>query len=181
MAGRKQTASSAPRIVGADAGAVSVSVAEIAPSGEVLDSAYAFHGGQIDRTLQHLLETLGIDADTVLAATCSAPRRLEAAFRCDGRIAVITAARHIFGDVGALLTVGGERFGIVYFDPAGGFRGFRANTSCAAGTGSFLDQQARGGKRRVADHLRRAHVEVEVVLREDVRHHHHRDLARDLS
>ncbi|MGD8368073.1 MAG: acyl-CoA dehydratase activase [Desulfobacterales bacterium] len=143
MAGRKQTAPFASRIVGVDAGAVSVSVAEITPAGELVDGAYAFHGGRIEPTAQRLLDLLEVDSETVLAATDSAPRRVSASFRCDGRIAVIAAARVFFEGFGALLTVGGERFGIVYFDEEGGFRGFRANTSCAAGTGSFLDQQAR--------------------------------------
>ncbi|MFH1090252.1 MAG: acyl-CoA dehydratase activase, partial [Pseudomonadota bacterium] len=35
-----------------------------------------------------------------------------------------------------------EKFGVVLFDEAGNYRKYKSNTSCAAGTGSFLDQQA---------------------------------------
>ncbi|MBW2219230.1 MAG: CoA activase, partial [Deltaproteobacteria bacterium] len=37
---------------------------------------------------------------------------------------------------------GGEKFGLIRFDEKGNYLNFKANTSCAAGTGSFLDQQA---------------------------------------
>ena len=38
--------------------------------------------------------------------------------------------------------VGGEKFGLIQFDTRGNYQHYKANTSCAAGTGSFLDQQA---------------------------------------
>jgi hypothetical protein len=38
--------------------------------------------------------------------------------------------------------VGAERFSLVLFDRHGNYRSCRTNTSCASGTGSFLDQQA---------------------------------------
>jgi len=41
-----------------------------------------------------------------------------------------------------ILLVGGEKFGLIQFDADGNYLHFKANTSCAAGTGSFLDQQA---------------------------------------
>jgi len=133
------------RIFGIDAGAVSVSVVEVTAEGRVLNSAYAFHEGKIDQTLSRLLNEFGpsAGAEFVLAATTSVPGRIRADFRCDGRIAVIAAARRCYDDFGAILTVGGERFGILHFDPRGNFRNFKGNTSWAAGTGSFLDQQAR--------------------------------------
>jgi predicted CoA-substrate-specific enzyme activase len=53
------------------------------------------------------------------------------------------AIRRRHGQAGAILTVGGERFSLVTFDEAGNYLGCKTNTSCAAGTGSFLDQQAR--------------------------------------
>jgi predicted CoA-substrate-specific enzyme activase len=143
MDDREKSRSCPSRIVGIDAGAVSVSVAEIDAAGEVVQTGYAFHGGQIARTVSGLLDGIRAGEGAVLAATHSVPGRISTAFRCDGRIAVIAAARRFYDDFGAILTVGGERFGILHFDPRGNFRNFKGNTSCAAGTGSFLDQQAR--------------------------------------
>ena len=48
-----------------------------------------------------------------------------------------------FPRIGSILLVGGERFGVIHFDEEGNYKKFRTNSSCAAGTGSFLDQQAR--------------------------------------
>ena len=38
--------------------------------------------------------------------------------------------------------MGGEKFGLIRFDEDGHYLNFKSNTPCAAGTGSFLDQQA---------------------------------------
>ncbi|MCP4022950.1 MAG: CoA activase, partial [Desulfobacteraceae bacterium] len=43
----------------------------------------------------------------------------------------------------SILVVGGEKFGRLFFDENGDYLNYKSNTSCAAGTGSFLDQQAR--------------------------------------
>jgi activator of 2-hydroxyglutaryl-CoA dehydratase len=45
--------------------------------------------------------------------------------------------------IGSILVVGGEKFGLIRLDESGNYLGFKSNTGCAAGTGSFLDQQAR--------------------------------------
>ena len=42
----------------------------------------------------------------------------------------------------SLLLVGAEKFSLIRFDDLGNFESARSNSSCAAGTGSFLDQQA---------------------------------------
>ncbi|MEW6668795.1 MAG: BadF/BadG/BcrA/BcrD ATPase family protein [Thermodesulfobacteriota bacterium] len=60
------------------------------------------------------------------------------------RLASSDNASRILGiDIGSILVVGGEAFGLIGFDGNGRYRSFRTNTSCAAGTGSFLDQRAR--------------------------------------
>ena len=58
-------------------------------------------------------------------------------------MAVIEACRQFNPSIGSILIVGGEKFGVVRFDDEGNYTGYKANTSCAAGTGSFLDQQAQ--------------------------------------
>ena len=77
------------------------------------------------------------------SATSSTPSIIRAARRYDNRLAVIAAARHFNKDIGAILVVGGETFSLITFKGDGGYQSFSTNTSCAAGTGSFLDQQAR--------------------------------------
>ncbi len=52
------------------------------------------------------------------------------------------AARYFHPDLQALLIIGAEKFGLATFSTTGEYLNFKSNTSCAAGTGNFLDQQA---------------------------------------
>jgi len=130
-------------IIGIDIGSVAVALAKIDLNGNRIDSAYAFHQGQIESSLRDLLSKLDIGETVAIGATSSTPPILNAAARYDTRIAVIAAARHFHPGIGSILLVGGEKFGLIRFDEDGNYLKFKANTSCAAGTGSFLDQQAR--------------------------------------
>lgn len=130
-------------ILGLDIGSVSVSVVEMSLAGEFLRTYYAFHHGDIYKTLCSLLEGIELSLLRGTACTSTSPHLLNGAFRCDSRIACITAAKHNHQQVGSLLSVGGEKFSLITFDTTGNYRNLRTNTSCAAGTGSFLDQQAR--------------------------------------
>ena len=76
-----------------------------------------------------------------IAAISSNPSIIRAGRRYDNRLAIIAATQHFHEKIGAIL--GGEAFSLTGFDRDGRYRSFRTNTSCAAGTGSFLDQQAR--------------------------------------
>ncbi len=56
---------------------------------------------------------------------------------------MIRTANHLHGNSFAgILQIGGEKFSLSLFDELGNYIGAKHNTSCAAGTGSFLDQQA---------------------------------------
>ncbi|MGD9287816.1 MAG: acyl-CoA dehydratase activase, partial [Desulfobacterales bacterium] len=77
-----------------------------------------------------------------VAATTSTPSIPKVDRRYDNRVSIITAGRHFHEEIGSILLVGGEKFGLIQFDEKGNYVHFKANTACAAGTGSFLDQQA---------------------------------------
>ncbi len=49
----------------------------------------------------------------------------------------------LFPGARSIVFVGGEKFGLIRLSETGAYRGARTSSSCAAGTGSFLDQQAR--------------------------------------
>jgi predicted CoA-substrate-specific enzyme activase len=78
-----------------------------------------------------------------VAFTAGSPKLIEAARSIDPQVALIAACKSYFPDVRSILFVGGEKFGLIRFDENGRYRGAHTNSSCAAGTGSFLDQQAR--------------------------------------
>ncbi|RJR39438.1 MAG: CoA activase, partial [Desulfobacteraceae bacterium] len=129
-------------IIGIDIGSISVGVAGVSQKGEILYTAYQFHRGQIRATLKRILHELHIRGRCEFALTSSTPSSFKKNAQYDNRVAVITAVRRLYQKVGSILFVGGEKFGLIRFDEESNYSGFKANTSCAAGTGSFLDQQA---------------------------------------
>jgi activator of 2-hydroxyglutaryl-CoA dehydratase len=62
---------------------------------------------------------------------------------CRDRVAVMKASNFLHDKIGSILVVGGEKFGLIRLDERGNYLGFKSNTGCAAGTGSFLEQQVR--------------------------------------
>lgn len=130
-------------LLGIDSGSVSVSVALLGPDGEILRTAYAFHLGKILQTVDDMIRRIDAPPAAAVARTASTPPlgRGERVF--DSSVAMIAACLKFFPDARSLLYIGGEKFGLVCFDGRGGYRSMRSNSSCAAGTGSFLDQQAR--------------------------------------
>ena len=61
----------------------------------------------------------------------------------DIQTALIRASRYAGKGFDHILHVGAEKFYLVKKDPDGRYESSRTNTSCAAGTGSFLDQQVK--------------------------------------
>ncbi|MCP4115138.1 MAG: CoA activase, partial [Desulfobacteraceae bacterium] len=129
-------------VLGIDIGSVTVSVVEMAPDREIVNSASVFHHGDINQTLETILTSMDLTRVKRIAATSSTPGTVKRDVEVDDQVAIIRAAKHLHGNMGSILNVGGEKFSLSLFDQAGNYTGSRTNTSCAAGTGSFLDQQA---------------------------------------
>ncbi|MFZ5571331.1 MAG: acyl-CoA dehydratase activase [Thermodesulfobacteriota bacterium] len=129
-------------ILGIDIGSVTISAAVVAPDKTVLDTAYRFHYGDIATHLEAVLTGFSGKRISAVSATTSTPGYIHADFRCDNRIALIEGAKHHHPGIGSILVVGGEKFGLIRFDENGNYSSYKSNTSCAAGTGAFLDQQA---------------------------------------
>ena len=132
----------AESIVGIDVGAVALSLAQVGEDGSLLRSITRAHEGKIAETLAGCLEALELTIEGPLAATRSTPASVRVAHRADNLVAAIRAARILHPGLGALLLVGGEKFSLSTFGSDGRYRESRFNSLCAAGTGSFLDQQA---------------------------------------
>jgi predicted CoA-substrate-specific enzyme activase len=128
--------------LGLDAGSACLAAAVVGTAGEMLALAYEFHHGDVAETLTRILSRLGPGPYQV-AATSSTPALVRADRHYDNQISLMTAARWLHGRLGSILVVGAEKFGLIRFDRDGRYRGYKTNTSCAAGTGSFLEQQAR--------------------------------------
>ena len=131
------------KILGIDIGSVALSLALVNEKGEVVHSSYQFHSGVIAETLRTLLKNINPADVRGIAMTLSGPEILRSAFRYDSQIAIIAAVKKYHRKVGSILFVGGENFGLITFTDQGDYERYRSNSSCAAGTGSFLDQQAK--------------------------------------
>ena len=105
-------------------------------------SAYRIHRGDPEKAIIGIMEEIG--DPVACAVTGSGGRRIAEALSLsyvDPAVALIASvaddslARH-------LIDIGGGSLSIVDLDEEGRFAGFRTNSLCAAGTGSFLDEQA---------------------------------------
>ena len=131
------------KIIGIDAGSVTVSVVEMDLDGNILDHNYVYHQGKPAAVLRDLL--LEIDYTNVVgvARTSSVPDIYKGSVNFDTSISIIKGVKFFYKDFRSILNVGGEKFSLIEFDEDGNYVNMKSNTSCAAGTGGFLDQQAK--------------------------------------
>ncbi|HOO47160.1 MAG TPA: hypothetical protein PLM29_13070, partial [Deltaproteobacteria bacterium] len=129
-------------ILGIDVGSVAIGVCEVTPERKIHRSAYRFHRGKIAETLLAILVDFDMAGISTVAASTSTPDVIRAEKRYDNHVALIASVKHLHENARCVLNVGGERFSLIEFDEDGNYLNCRSNTSCAAGTGSFLDQQA---------------------------------------
>jgi predicted CoA-substrate-specific enzyme activase len=128
--------------LGIDIGSVSIALALLDEEFHIVRFSYVSHNGLIAGSLQNQLMSFDLTKIHALGCTSSTPAKLRQGKVTDSRIAYITAARHFHPDLRGLLIIGAEKFGLATFGNNGEYLKYRSNTSCAAGTGNFLDQQA---------------------------------------
>lgn len=130
------------RLLGIDVGSVSAGLCVVDENRNILQSKYLFHKGEIEKSIVTLTQGLDLKTISRIVATDSTPAEIHYHKKYNSELSYITAARYLHADAEALLVVGGEKFSLSRFSDDGEYLGSRTNTSCAAGTGSFLDQQA---------------------------------------
>jgi predicted CoA-substrate-specific enzyme activase len=138
--------------VGLDIGSVSVNLVIMNPEGEVLKDEYHRHLGAPSRAALTLLENLGeefpLEECRLAAFTGLGGKRLADILGCPFVNEVIAQGRgthHFAPQARTIIDMGGEDAKIIMVDEQNGhlfIEDFAMNTMCAAGTGSFLDQQA---------------------------------------
>jgi len=131
------------RFLGLDVGAVSLSMVELDPLGSVLQTFYAPHRGAMEATLRKALKELGVRRIEGVSASSSTPDFFLPQERFNDQLCLMAAQGRLHPEARSILLVGGERFGLIRFDARGQYLSYRGNPACAAGTGGFLDQQAR--------------------------------------
>ncbi|UCG26945.1 MAG: hypothetical protein JSV24_08180 [Bacteroidales bacterium] len=129
-------------VLGIDIGSVSLSVVQLDFSGQILAKGYYFHKGNLRETLFEAQQEIDISSVTGIACTNGTGLNQELVQICNTQVAVIRATREVCPEAGSILMVGAEKFFLVRLDEKGTYQDTRTNSSCASGTGSFLDQQA---------------------------------------
>ena len=130
-------------ILGIDIGSVSLSIVRLDLSGKILQRFYKFHKGNIDDTF--VLAGRKFDLTKIKAIACtSSSTRLNKSLvqNYNSQLAIMAASKHFCRNALSVLHIGAEKFMLIRFDSNGNYHSTKMNTSCAAGTGSFLDQQA---------------------------------------
>lgn len=139
--------------LGIDVGSVSVDVAVLNQNREVLETHYIRHKGRpmqvaadaVEEAFSRYAGRIACIAATGIAGRMVA-EILNGVF-VNEVIAQGTATAHLYPDVRTIIEIGGEDSKLIFLkkdspDGPAQIADFEMNTVCAAGTGSFLDQQA---------------------------------------
>jgi len=134
-----------PRSLGIDLGSVSVKLALLHPDGTIETSIYKRHKGRPVETALFLLDALLAQHGPLPAACAGAAGRLLARRlglpHVNELTALTSGMQALHPEVRSIMEMGGEDAKLLLVDQ-GAVRDFALNSVCAAGTGSFLDQQA---------------------------------------
>ncbi len=134
-----------PGRIGVDIGAVSLKAVRIDSAGRVVQSFYARHKGEPAPVLERALRELDLaPGDAIGFCGLNATRFCEAfeTRRLDIAACQIRVVPAIFPEVRNIIDIGGGSVTLVQLDAQGHFQNYATNSMCAAGTGSFLDEQA---------------------------------------
>jgi predicted CoA-substrate-specific enzyme activase len=130
------------QILGIDVGSVSISIVGIDHSGAVVSEDYALHHGDIRATLAGMMQAYD-QAKILGLAAPSGKIHFGPHIRVfDHQVSLMEAIRILEPGARSILHVGAERFFLIELDERGEYLQTSHSSSCAAGTGSFLDQQA---------------------------------------
>ncbi|GBE03613.1 R-phenyllactate dehydratase activator [bacterium BMS3Abin09] len=130
------------RYIGIDAGSISVKLAVMDARGDVIETNYVRHKGNPLSVAYQLLNTLPPGCS--LSVTGSAGKLIAKAFGIkpvNEVVALSYSTLRFYPEVKTVIEMGGEDSKLILLDN-GLVKEFSMNSVCAAGTGSFLDQQA---------------------------------------
>jgi predicted CoA-substrate-specific enzyme activase len=136
-------------ILGIDIGSVSAAAVTMDENGNIVERFHRFHAGDLGAALASMDKEMDLSGVCAIAATGRSSSGIEADACYDSRIAAMESVRTRYPQAGSILIVGGEQYSLARLTADGEYAGSRSNSGCAAGTGSFLDQQA--GRLGLAD------------------------------
>lgn len=134
--------------IGIDIGSLFIKGVKITSDGKIHDQIAVLHKGLIEKKTFEVIEKLaaGRHPDLVnVMITGKAGENLLKELKIRGLDPVqseVMGTKRLYGRVTNILHLGGSSTMLIYLDPKGNLIDFSTNTGCAAGTGSFLDEQS---------------------------------------
>jgi predicted CoA-substrate-specific enzyme activase len=137
--------------VGIDIGSISISIVVLDEATNIVQNSYVRHKGRpievAKTTLQDLSKDFEIDSVAATGTGAKEFSLLIGASFVNEIVALAKGFGHLYPHVRSVIDIGGEDSKLIMLeeDPASGrlrVKDFSMNALCAAGTGSFLDQQA---------------------------------------
>jgi len=130
-------------IAGVDIGAITIAVVLLDGNGSVVFRDYRFHNGTVSAALEESIRTFPEQTLATIGVIAEKGREFfRTGIEVNEQVAIIEGVKQVVPKPGSIITIGGETFGLILFDREGHYRKYISNSACAAGTGSFLDQQA---------------------------------------
>lgn len=130
--------------LGIDVGSITIKFALVNKEGKILEKNYFRIKGDLIGAIAKVLTSIKSKKVNAIAVTGSARSFIGGLIEADLLIDEITAHRtavnKLFPKVKTIFEIGGQDSKLIYF--SGNSINFEMNNVCAAGTGSFLDQQA---------------------------------------
>jgi len=129
-------------VIGIDVGSVSVCIVSLDMEGELLNQTYVLHSGDVRGVMDGLLGRYISPGLKGIAAPVGKTHFTREVSRFDPQVSIMAAVSGLGRGARSILHVGAERFFLIELDADGKYLQTSHSSSCAAGTGSFLDQQA---------------------------------------
>ena len=130
-------------VAGIDIGTVSIAFVLLDENGRVIHKDYRIHHGNVHTALKDLLHKLPVLRVCNFGVVAEKGREFfKAGIEVNEQVALIAGVKSIYPKPGSIISIGAETFGLILFDHQGRYKKYISNSACAAGTGSFLDQQA---------------------------------------
>jgi predicted CoA-substrate-specific enzyme activase len=131
--------------VGIDIGALSLAAVRLDGSMNLMSSFYRPHRGNPGKVIEEALKAIQVTEQDVIGITGSSAGLFAetlGAVRLDITRCQIAAALSSVPMARNIIDIGGASATLIQLDAQGNFQGYSTNSLCAAGTGSFLDEQA---------------------------------------
>ncbi|MFC1585492.1 hypothetical protein ACFL5V_08110 [Fibrobacterota bacterium] len=130
-------------IAGIDIGSITIAAVLLDGSGSVMYRDYQFHHGNVHAKLEDMVRKFPMPKLATIGVVAEKGREFfKAGIEVNEQVAIIEGVKQCVPDPGSIIMIGGETFGLILFNREGQYKKYICNSACAAGTGSFLDQQA---------------------------------------